>query len=262
MKRPVKGVVRIAGKRGGSIVLCRRATDAPQTWPVSAARRRGRGRHARVVAAFARSRSVWLRRSCARGPRRMYRPDLQGVCAPPQYGPVARQPERHDTRSVRGASRSALGAGADAAVAEAAALPVPQPQHKPINIDFPTAASIPAVSIMNSEPTGPVVPGAAAAAASESEPASRPVCRRRAIRGNKPLFPRPRSPRRPCRRRARPRWNRSGRSRYPRSLPRQPRKLRRRPCPRRRFNSLHLTQVPARLVERSNFSVRPIGSGG
>ncbi len=61
-------------------------------------------------------------------------------------------------------------AGADAAVAEAAALPVPQPQHKPINIDFPTAASIPAVSIMNSEPTGPVVPGAAAAAASNPNP--------------------------------------------------------------------------------------------
>ena len=46
----------------------------------------------------------------------------------------------------------------------------PQPPHKPINIDFPTAASIPAVSIMNAEPTGPVVPGAAAAAASNPNP--------------------------------------------------------------------------------------------
>lgn len=34
-----------------------------------------------------------------------------------------------------------------------------------VDIDFPTAASIPAVSIMNPKPRGPVVPGAAAAAA-------------------------------------------------------------------------------------------------
>ncbi len=62
------------------------------------------------------------------------------------------------------------GAGSDAAVAEAAAPQTPQPPHKPINIDFPTASSIPAVSIMNSEPSGPVVPGAAAAAASNPNP--------------------------------------------------------------------------------------------
>jgi hypothetical protein len=37
-----------------------------------------------------------------------------------------------------------------------------QPTHKVVNIDFPTAASIPAVSIMNPEPNGP---GAAAASA-------------------------------------------------------------------------------------------------
>jgi hypothetical protein len=37
-----------------------------------------------------------------------------------------------------------------------------QPSHKVVNIDFPSAASIPAVSIMNPEPT---LPGAAAAAA-------------------------------------------------------------------------------------------------
>ena len=37
--------------------------------------------------------------------------------------------------------------------------------RKIVNIDFPTAASIPAVNIMNPEPTGPVLPGAAAAAA-------------------------------------------------------------------------------------------------
>jgi hypothetical protein len=61
-------------------------------------------------------------------------------------------------------------AGSDAAVAEAASPQALQPSHKPINIDFPTAASIPAVSIMNAEPSGPVVPGAAAAAASNPNP--------------------------------------------------------------------------------------------
>ncbi len=42
--------------------------------------------------------------------------------------------------------------------------------HKVVNIDFPTAASIPAVSIMNPEPSGPVLPGVAAAAASNPNP--------------------------------------------------------------------------------------------
>jgi len=45
-----------------------------------------------------------------------------------------------------------------------------QPSHKPINIDFPTAASIPPVSIMIPEPKGPVLPGAAAAAAANPNP--------------------------------------------------------------------------------------------
>jgi hypothetical protein len=48
--------------------------------------------------------------------------------------------------------------------------PNPQPPHKMVNIDFPTAASIPAVSIMNPEPTGPVLPGMAAAAAANPNP--------------------------------------------------------------------------------------------
>ena len=47
----------------------------------------------------------------------------------------------------------------------AAQAPPPGPTHKPVNIDFPSAASIPAVSIMNPEPSGPVLPGVAAAAA-------------------------------------------------------------------------------------------------
>jgi hypothetical protein len=56
----------------------------------------------------------------------------------------------------------------------------PQPPHKMVNIDFPTAASIPAVSIMNAEPTGPVLPGVAAAAAANpnSQPATTSATRR------------------------------------------------------------------------------------
>lgn len=42
--------------------------------------------------------------------------------------------------------------------------------HKVVNIDFPSAASIPAVSIMNPEPSGPVLPGVAAAAATNPNP--------------------------------------------------------------------------------------------
>ena len=69
------------------------------------------------------------------------------------------------------------GAGSEVPVAEnaqsqgAAAAPN-QPTHKIVNIDFPTAASIPAVSIMNPEPTGPVLPGVAAAAAANPNPPS------------------------------------------------------------------------------------------
>jgi hypothetical protein len=63
------------------------------------------------------------------------------------------------------------------AVADATAnQPAAAPQaggmgpHKVVNIDFPTAASIPAVSIMNPEPAGKAVPGAAAAAAANPNP--------------------------------------------------------------------------------------------
>ena len=67
-------------------------------------------------------------------------------------------------------------AAADKAVAEATPPPStptdanPPPPHKSVNIDFPTAASIPAVSIMNPEPSGPVLPGVAAAAAANPNP--------------------------------------------------------------------------------------------
>lgn len=44
------------------------------------------------------------------------------------------------------------------------------PRQAVVNADFPSAASIPAVSIMNPEPTGPVLPGIAAAAAANPNP--------------------------------------------------------------------------------------------
>lgn len=63
------------------------------------------------------------------------------------------------------------GALADATPARPAATPPPTSAlHKPVNIDFPTAASIPAVSIMTPEPSGPVLPGVAAAAAANPNP--------------------------------------------------------------------------------------------
>jgi hypothetical protein len=65
-----------------------------------------------------------------------------------------------------------------------AAAPAPPPNasgpRKIVNIDFPTAASIPAVNIMNPEPTGPVLPGtAAAAAANPNAQAAAPASSRR-----------------------------------------------------------------------------------
>jgi len=48
-----------------------------------------------------------------------------------------------------------------------------------VNIDFPTAASIPPISIMNPEPGGPVLPGVAAAAAANPNPPSTTSSRRR-----------------------------------------------------------------------------------
>jgi hypothetical protein len=66
------------------------------------------------------------------------------------------------------------GKPADAPVAEASQMLAPpngQGAHKVTgNIDFPSSASIPAVSIMNPEPKGPVLPGVAAAAATNPNP--------------------------------------------------------------------------------------------
>ena len=68
-------------------------------------------------------------------------------------------------------------AGPDVPVADTAQAPSAstaaapgQPPRRPVNIDFSSAASIPAVSIMNPEPKGPVLPGVAAAAAANPNP--------------------------------------------------------------------------------------------
>jgi hypothetical protein len=61
----------------------------------------------------------------------------------------------------------------DTPVADAALPGAGQAPHKIVNIDFPTAASIPAVSIMNPEPTGKGAPaGSATAAANPNPPAA------------------------------------------------------------------------------------------
>ncbi len=70
---------------------------------------------------------------------------------------------------------------AEPAVAEAPQVQAPGPvaaqanpsgPRKVVNIDFPSAASIPPVNIMNPEPSGPVLPGVAAAAAANPNPQS------------------------------------------------------------------------------------------
>jgi hypothetical protein len=62
---------------------------------------------------------------------------------------------------------------ADATPAQPSAAPAPAaPPHKVVDIDFPSAASIPAVSIMNPEPTGRAASGVAAAAAANPGPPS------------------------------------------------------------------------------------------
>jgi hypothetical protein len=59
----------------------------------------------------------------------------------------------------------------DAAPSQAAAgTQSGAPPRKMVNIDFPTASSIPAISIMNPEPSGKVLPGVAAAAAANPNP--------------------------------------------------------------------------------------------
>jgi hypothetical protein len=57
----------------------------------------------------------------------------------------------------------------------AAQTPEPSPPRKPISIDFPSADSIPAVSIMNPEPKGPVTPQSAVAAVNAGQQSSAKV---------------------------------------------------------------------------------------
>jgi hypothetical protein len=59
---------------------------------------------------------------------------------------------------------------ADTPVGDAALPGAGQAPHKIVDIDFPTAASIPAVSIMNPEPTGKATPAAPATAAANPNP--------------------------------------------------------------------------------------------
>jgi hypothetical protein len=69
---------------------------------------------------------------------------------------------------------AALWANGPEGVIADGAQPQPSAQgaRKMVTIDFPTAASIPAVSIMNPEPSGPILPGVAAAAASNPNPSA------------------------------------------------------------------------------------------
>ena len=60
----------------------------------------------------------------------------------------------------------------DAQPTAAARLDAPGQRKVMVNIDFPTASSIPPISIINPEPKGPVAPGLAAAAAANSNPAA------------------------------------------------------------------------------------------
>jgi hypothetical protein len=69
--------------------------------------------------------------------------------------------------------------GAQNQTAAASELGEHPPRKVVVDIDFPTAASIPPVSIMNPEPTGKAVPGAAAAAAGNPNPPAASVAVRR-----------------------------------------------------------------------------------
>jgi hypothetical protein len=73
--------------------------------------------------------------------------------------------ERYLDRYVTAWAQNSVGPVADAASSQAPVQPGPQGQRKVlVDIDFPTASSIPAVSIMNPEPKGPMTPAAAAGA--------------------------------------------------------------------------------------------------
>jgi hypothetical protein len=75
---------------------------------------------------------------------------------------------------------------AEAAPTGSTAPAAGQGPRKIVNIDFPSASSIPAVSIMNPEPKGPVLPGVAAAAAANPNPAAGASAQRHAHKQSPP----------------------------------------------------------------------------
>jgi len=88
---------------------------------------------------------------------------------------------------------AAWSAGSEVPLAEAPQAPTGsttpaagQGPRRIVNIDFPSAASIPAVSIMNPEPKGPVLPGVAAAAAANPNPSAGGSAQRHAHKQSSP----------------------------------------------------------------------------
>jgi hypothetical protein len=77
-------------------------------------------------------------------------------------------------------------ATADAGATPATAQPGAPPPRKMVNIDFPTADSIPAISIMNPEPTGKGAPAAAAAVDPNPPAAAAPPARKPRKQANNP----------------------------------------------------------------------------
>ena len=138
--------------------------------------RRGAG----AIAPLARNRPLRLRRPRACDPRRLHWPELQDARAFPRCEPRACQPERRYPRSVCGAlcerfgARDPMGQSPRARRLSRRRRPRPTGRERARRSisTFPRAASIPAVSIMNPEPSGPVLPGVAAAAAANPTPAA------------------------------------------------------------------------------------------
>ena len=111
----------------------------------------------------------------------VHEPELQDACAAARSEPGAiqsraRRPLIAISTTIRTFGRRRPTAHPRRSPKRSRMRPGP---HKLVNIDFPSAASIPAVSIMNPEPTGPVLPGvAAAAAANPNSQAAAPASRR------------------------------------------------------------------------------------
>ena len=112
-----------------------------------------------AAAPLARSRPVRLCRAYARGARRLHQRQLQGARAVARSEPRARQSERANARSLSRSLSHRLGAVAeragrrrDVARRLRRSRRGAGQRKSALDIDFPSAASIPAVSIMNPEP--------------------------------------------------------------------------------------------------------------